>query len=72
MVTDTRKSIKIEEPVYLRLDTQRGKGETFSQVIERLLFIVEAFRALPIGPRPDNFPAEYKHGPETIRDIQVR
>ena len=51
---DTRKSIKIEEPVYLRLDTQRGKGETFSQVIERLLSIVEAIRAVPLGYGPES------------------
>lgn len=47
---DTRKSIKIEEPVYRRLDAVRGKGETFSQVIERLLKIVEYIRAVPGGP----------------------
>lgn len=50
MNTDTRKSIKIEEPVYHRLDAVRGKGETFSQVIERLLSIVEYIRAVPGGP----------------------
>ncbi|MCK4722500.1 MAG: hypothetical protein KAT75_04310 [Dehalococcoidia bacterium] len=51
---DTRKSIKIEEPVYRRLDAVRGKGETFSQVIDRLLAVVEAIRAVPLGPRPES------------------
>lgn len=54
MSTDTRKSIKIEEPVYYRLDAVRGKGETFSQVIERLLSIVEAIKAVPLGYGPDS------------------
>ena len=52
MTLDTRKSIKIEESVYRRLDAVRGKGETFSQVIDRLLNIVEAVRAVPLGPFP--------------------
>ena len=72
MVVDTRKSIKIERPVYERLDAVRGKGETFSQVIERLLSVVEDLRAIPLGPRPDSIPQEYRHGPEKIRDLQVR
>ena len=54
MILDPRKSIKIEEPVYRRLDAVRGKGETFSQVIERLLSIVEAIRSVPLGPRPES------------------
>ena len=31
------KAIKVEAQVYTELDQLRGKGETFSQVIERLL-----------------------------------
>ena len=31
------KAIKVEDQVYDELDQLRGKGETFSQVIERLL-----------------------------------
>ena len=31
------RAIKVEDKVYTELDTIRGKGETFSQIIERLL-----------------------------------
>lgn len=31
------KAIKVEDQVYLELDLIRDKGETFSQVVERLL-----------------------------------
>ncbi|GAI55328.1 unnamed protein product, partial [marine sediment metagenome] len=31
------KAIKVEDQVYLELDMIREKGETFSQIIERLL-----------------------------------
>lgn len=31
------RAIKVEEQVYLELDMIRDKGETFSQVVERLL-----------------------------------
>jgi len=33
------KAIKLDLEVYERLDQLRGKGETFSQVVERLLTI---------------------------------
>ena len=47
-----RKSIKIEESVYDRLYDVRGKGETFSECIDRLLSIVETVRevARTLGP----------------------
>ena len=31
------RAIKVEDQVYLNLDTLRGKGETFSKVVSRLL-----------------------------------
>ena len=31
------KSIKLQDDVYSNLDQARGKGETFSQVVDRLL-----------------------------------
>jgi len=31
------RAIKVEDQVYTELDLIRGKGETFSQIIERLL-----------------------------------
>ena len=31
------RAIKVEDQVYTELDMIRGKGETFSQVVERLL-----------------------------------
>jgi len=31
------RAIKVEDQVYLELDMIRSKGETFSQVVERLL-----------------------------------
>jgi len=33
------KAIKLDDHVYQELDQLRGKGETFSQVVERLLKI---------------------------------
>ena len=35
------KTIKLEEPVYHRLDQFRGKRETFSQAVERLLTLLD-------------------------------
>jgi len=35
------KTIKLEEPVYNRLDQFRGKRETFSQAVERLLTLLD-------------------------------
>jgi len=35
------KTVKLEEPVYNRLDQFRGKRETFSQAVERLLTLLD-------------------------------
>ena len=47
------RTIKLEDEVYDRLEAVRGKRETFSQAVERLLSIVEAIRAVPLGPRAE-------------------
>jgi len=40
------KTIKIEDKVYQKLDEIRGKRETFSQVVERLLTIREGLAGI--------------------------
>ena len=40
------KTIKVDLEVYERLDRIRGKGETFSQVVERCLSVVEAWKGI--------------------------
>jgi len=40
------KSIKVEEAVYNKLDELRGKRETFSQVVGRLIVIKEGIAGL--------------------------
>ena len=43
MVTTTteRMTVKLDRPVYDRLDAFRGKRETFSQAVERLLTLLD-------------------------------
>lgn len=40
------KTIKLEEPTYEKLERFRGKRETFSQAVERLLRINDAISQL--------------------------
>ena len=40
------KTIKLDDQVYERLDAIRGKGETFSQALERCLTVVEAWKGV--------------------------
>lgn len=41
-----RKSIKIEQGVYDRLDNIRGKHETFSECIARLVSLIETVKEI--------------------------
>lgn len=66
------KTIKLENQVYFKLDSLRGKRETFSEVVAKLLTTKEGFDTmfqLWYGSRAES---EFKHGPERIRDLQVR
>lgn len=40
------KTIKLEGGVYQRLEEIRGKRETFSQAVERLISVMEGFKHL--------------------------
>ena len=58
------KTIKLENPVYYQLDELRGKRESFSDVVAKLLTTKEGFDTmfqLWYGPRAES---EFKHGPE--------
>jgi len=46
------KTIRVDDQVYLRLQRLQGPRETYSEVIERCLSIVEAFKGLSdtLGP----------------------
>ena len=46
------KTIKVDEEVYQKLDNERQKGETFSQVVDRMLRVVGQLKevARTLGP----------------------
>ena len=52
------KTIKLAEPVYHRLDAIRGKRESFSQAVERLLFIRDQFANLSDNLAPTLHPGK--------------
>ena len=66
------KTIKLDDQVYERLEAIRGKGETFSQALERCLSVVEAWKIVWSDFSRATTSGEFKHGPERIRDLQVR
>lgn len=67
-----RKTIKIDEQVYNKLDDFRDRHETFSEAVERLLAAQDMVRQLASILEGQLKFQEYKHGPEKIRDLQVR
>jgi len=52
------KTIKLDNEVYRRLEEIRGKRETFSGAVERLLSVLEGFRMIGnvIGERRPQVP----------------
>lgn len=66
------KTIKVEEKVYHQLDQLRGKRETFSDIVAKLLTTKEAVDTMTGLWHGQGAQGEFKHGPERIRDLQVR
>jgi len=66
------KTIKVEDQVYDKLEQIRGKRETFSEVVGRLLDIYDKLGMISTLVEGQGAYQEWKHGPEKIRDLQVR
>lgn len=66
------KTIKVEDQVYYQLDQLRGKRETFTDIVAKLLTTKEAADTLAGIWHGPGLIEEFKHGPERIRDLQVR
>ncbi len=66
------KTIKLDESVYDRLTGLMGPKESYSQVVERILILFDKVGELRDVLEGKIRFEEFKHGPEKIRDLQVR
>lgn len=59
------RTIKLDDQVYNRLEQVRSKRETFSQVVERLLSILEAVKG--ISPKIDPAQVNQEFAAKSVR-----
>lgn len=61
------KQVRLEDNVYQRLDALRGKRESFSQCVERLISIIEPIRQASEMLNKDRISYKVLHGEEITR-----
>lgn len=66
------KTIRLEDGVYIALDAIREKRETFSETVERLIRVYVTIKDVSDILGPSHYLKQFAHGPEEIRDLQVR